>query len=151
MSSLTSSGPAEILVIEDNPGDVRLIRETFREIGLRNRVYVVSDAVAAQAFLRREGKYSDAPRPDLILLDLSLPGNEGLELLAQIKTDGGLRRIPVVVLTSSASAEDMRKAYDLGANSYITKPAGLEEFFTVVESVVGGWLSTWKLPREREG
>ena len=136
----------EILLVEDNPGDVRLTRESFKESKIHNNLYVVEDGVEAMAFLRREGQYTNAVRPDLILLDLNLPKRDGREVLAEIKDDPGLKRIPVVILTSSNSEEDIIKTYDLHANCYITKPINLEQFAKVVKSIKEFWLSMVKLP-----
>jgi len=144
--SLTTGRPIEIMLVEDNPGDVRLIVEAFKENKLRNKLDVVEDDVEAMAFLRQEGKYADAPRPDLILLDLNLPKKDGREVLGEIKTDEDLRRIPVVVLTVSKADEDILKAYNLNANCYITKPIGLEQFIKVVKTIEEFWLTIVKLP-----
>jgi len=146
--SLTTGRPIEILLVEDNPGDVRLIVEAFKENKLRNKLDVVEDGVEALAFLSREDKYADAPRPDLILLDLNLPKKDGREVLAEIKADENLRRIPVVILTTSKAEEDILKAYDLNANCYITKPVGLDQFIKVVKSIKEFWLTIVKLPPE---
>lgn len=137
----------EILVIEDNPGDVRLIREMFREGKIHNRLSVAEDGVEAIAFLRREAGYASAPRPELILLDLSLPRKGGLEVLAEIKRDPDLKRIPVVVITSSEAEKDIVTAYDLYVNCYLTKPVELARFMDVVRSVETFWLSVVKRPR----
>ncbi|MFQ5795070.1 MAG: response regulator [Candidatus Bipolaricaulia bacterium] len=136
----------EILLVEDNPGDVRLTIEGFNDSKMRNNLNVVKDGVEAMAFLRREGKYADAPRPDLILLDLNLPKKDGREVLAEIKVDGKLKRIPVVVLTTSQAEEDVIKAYGLNANCYITKPVDFEQFIMVVRSIEDFWLTIVKLP-----
>ena len=146
MAIQTIGRPIEILLVEDNPGDVRLTVEAFKEGKLSNRLSVVEDGVEAVAFLRREGKYGDAPRPDLILLDLNLPKKDGREVLAEIKTDEDLRRIPVVILTISQAEEDIIKTYDLHANCYVTKPVGLDQFMKVVQSIEEFWLSIVKLP-----
>lgn len=138
--------PIEILLVEDNPGDVRLTKESFKEAKVRNKLHVVEDGVEAMAFLRQEGKYADAPRPDLILLDLNLPKKDGREVLGEIKTDEDLRRIPVVVLTVSKADEDILKAYNLNANCYITKPIGLNQFIKVVKTIEEFWLTIVKLP-----
>ncbi len=138
----------EILLVEDNPGDVRLTREALEENKVRNNLHVVRDGVEALAFLRREGQYADAPRPDLILLDLNLPKKDGREVLAEIKTDENLKRIPVVVLTTSQADEDILKAYNLNVNCYITKPVDLDQFIKVVKAIRGFWLSIVKLPPE---
>jgi two-component system, chemotaxis family, response regulator Rcp1 len=136
----------EILLVEDNPGDVRLTREALKEGKVNNILHVVEDGVKALAFLRREGEYSDAPRPDLILLDLNLPRKGGREVLQDVKSDPVLRHIPVVILTSSQAEQDIARAYDLHANCYITKPVDLDQFITVVQSIEEFWLSIVKLP-----
>lgn len=146
MSSQMWGRPVEILLVEDNPGDVRLTQEGLKEGKVRNTLHVVRDGVEALAFLRREGEYAHAPRPDLILLDLNLPKKDGREVLAEIKEDPILRRIPVVVLTVSKAEEDILKTYDLHANCYITKPVGLEQFIRVVKSIDDFWFSIVKLP-----
>lgn len=138
--------PVEILLVEDSPGDVRLTQECMKEAKVSNNLYVVGDGVEALAYLRQEGKYTDARRPDLILLDLNLPKKDGREVLAEIKADEVLRRIPVVVLTISKAEEDILKTYDLHANCYIVKPLDLEQFFGVVRSIEDFWLSIVKLP-----
>jgi chemotaxis family two-component system response regulator Rcp1 len=140
--------PVEILLVEDNPGDVRLTLEAFKETKVRNNVSVVSDGGAALAFLRREGEYGDAPRPDLILLDLKLPVVDGRDVLDQIKADQALRRIPVVILTTSEAERDILKTYQLHANCYITKPVDLDQFIEVVRSIDQFWLSIVTLPAE---
>ena len=136
----------EILMVEDNPADVRLTIEAFKDAKMLNRMNVVEDGEAAMAWLRREGKYADAPRPDLILLDLNLPKKDGREVLAEIKADPDLKRIPVVVLTTSEDQKDILKAYDLHVNAYITKPVDLDQFIKIVEAVENFWLSVVKLP-----
>ncbi len=146
MSDAAGSRPIEILLVEDNPGDVRLMMETFREGKIANRISVVEDGVEALNFLRKKGKYSAVPRPDLILLDLSLPRKNGQEVLAEIKQDAQLKRIPVCVITSSAAEKDIIQAYDNYVNCYLTKPVGLEQFIGVVRSVEDFWLSIVKLP-----
>jgi len=146
MPSRTIGRPVEILLVEDNPGDVRLTVEAFIEGKVRNNLSVVADGVEALAFLRREGKYADAARPDLILLDLNLPKKDGREVLAEIKEDPNLRRIPVVVLTTSQEEKDILQAYDLRTNAYITKPVDLDQFLTVVRSIEDFWLTIVKLP-----
>lgn len=138
--------PVEILLVEDNPGDVRLTIEALKEGKVRNNLSVVKDGVEALAFLRREGTFAGATRPDLILLDLNLPKKDGREVLAEIKDDGVLRRIPVVVLTTSKAEEDILRTYDLHANCYITKPVDLEQFISVVRSIDDFWLSVVRLP-----
>jgi CheY-like chemotaxis protein len=146
MNGAASGSPIEILLVEDNPGDVRLIREALKEGKVRNILHVVCDGVEAIAFLRRQGEYSGFPRPDLILLDLNLPKKDGREVLAEIKADEDLKRIPVVVLTTSQSEIDILKSYNLHANCYITKPVDLEQFLEVVKSIEGFWLTVVKLP-----
>lgn len=138
----------EILLVEDNPGDVRLTEEALKDNKVHNNLHIVEDGVEALAFLRREGTYSGCPRPDLILLDLNLPRKDGREVLAEIKADEGLRRIPVVVLTTSKAEEDILRAYDLSANCYITKPVDFEQFIRVVRSIEDFWLAMVKLPQE---
>jgi two-component system, chemotaxis family, response regulator Rcp1 len=132
--------------VEDNPGDVRLTKEALKEGKLLNQLTVVGDGVEALSFLRKEGKYADALKPELILLDLNLPKKDGREVLAEIKADPSLRRIPVVVLTTSSAEEDILKIYDLHANCYITKPVDLEQFMGVVKSIEDFWVSVVKLP-----
>ena len=142
----------EILLVEDSPGDVRLTREALREGRARTHLSVASDGVEALAFLRQEGGYAAAPRPDVILLDLNLPRKDGRQVLAAIKTDERLRRIPVVVLTTSADERDIAESYDLGANCYITKPVDLDQFLAVVQSIESFWLAVVTLPEgERRG
>jgi CheY-like chemotaxis protein len=136
----------DILLVEDNPGDVRLTREAMKEAKLRNQLHVVSDGVEALAFLRRQGAYANAVRPHLVLLDLNLPRKDGREVLAEIKQDTSLRRIPVVILTSSEAEVDILKAYDLHANCYISKPVDIEQFLTVVKSIEDFWVTIVKLP-----
>ena len=138
--------PIEILLVEDNPGDVRLTMEALKEGKLRNNLSVVGDGVEALALLRREGRFADSVRPDLILLDLNLPKKSGLEVLADIKADEDLRRTPVVILTTSEAEQDIVKSYNLYANCYISKPVDLEQFMKVVKSVEEFWLTIVKLP-----
>lgn len=148
MSSNSNGSLVEILLVEDNPGDVRLTQEAMKEGKMRNRLSVAVDGVEAMAFLRQEGKYADAPRPDVILLDLNLPKKDGRTVLAEIKADPDLKRIPVVILTSSKAEEDILNSYDSHANCYITKPSDLEQFIDVVKSVEGFWFQIVKLPKE---
>ena len=136
----------EILLVEDSPGDVRLTQEALAEAKIRNRISVVNDGLEALAFLQHEGKYEDAPRPDLILLDLNMPRMDGRELLAAIKQKDGLKIIPVVVLTTSDADADILKSYELHASCYITKPVDLEQFITVVAGIEEFWFSIVKLP-----
>jgi chemotaxis family two-component system response regulator Rcp1 len=138
--------PITILMVEDNPADVRLTREAFKEGRIQNSLHVVKDGVEALAFLRNEGPYGDAPKPDLILLDLNLPRKDGREVLADVKNDPELRRIPVVILTTSRSEADVLRSYDLHANCYVTKPVDLNQFLDVVRSVEGFWLAAVTLP-----
>lgn len=144
--SNTEGRSVEILLVEDNPGDIRLTMEALKDIKVLNQVSVAKDGVEALAFLRHEGKYREAVRPDLILLDLNLPKKDGREVLEAIKGNGELRRIPVVVLTTSEAEQDILKAYDLHANSYITKPVDLEQFMRVVKLVEEFWFTIVKLP-----
>lgn len=137
--------PVEILQVEDNAGDVRLAREALYESRIPNRVSVAPDGVEALSFLRREGRYATAPRPDLILLDLNLPKKDGREVLEAIKSDPNLRRIPVVVLTSSLAERDILGCYDRLANCYIAKPADLDEFLAVIKSIETFWLTIARL------
>jgi CheY-like chemotaxis protein len=139
--------PIEVLLVEDNPGDVRLTHEALKEGRTPTRLNVVGDGEAALDFLRRRGRYTQAPRPALILLDLNLPRRSGREVLAEIKADEQLRSIPVVVLTSSQAEQDVRAAYHLNANCYVTKPADLEEFLRVMRALEEFWLSVAQLPR----
>lgn len=148
MSSRTIGRAVEILLVEDNPGDVRLTLEAFKENKLRNHLHVVGDGEEAMAFLRRESQYADAPRPDLILLDLNLPKKDGREVLAEVKGDPDLKRIPVVILTVSAAEEDVLRTYDLHANCYITKPVDLDRFVEAVKTIEDFWLTIVKLPLE---
>ncbi len=136
----------EILLVEDNPADVRLTQDALREIKVRNTLHVVNDGVVAMEFLRGENDYADSPRPDLILLDLNLPRKDGREVLEEIKNDPQLRRIPVVILTTSDAEQDVLKSYDLHANCYVTKPVDMDSFISVVGSVEDFWFSVVKLP-----
>lgn len=138
--------PIEILLVEDNPADARLTQEALKESKVRNNLVVLGDGEQALAYLRREGKHADARRPDLILLDLNLPRKDGRELLADVKADPDLRRIPVVVLTTSAGEEDVLRAYNLQAACYITKPVDLDQFINVVRSIEDFWMTIVKLP-----
>jgi chemotaxis family two-component system response regulator Rcp1 len=136
----------DILLVEDNEGDARLAKEAMRDSKLRNTLHHVTDGEEAMAFLRREGKLAGVPRPDLILLDLNLPKKDGRQVLAEIKNDEDLKRIPVVILTVSSAEEDILKTYNLHANCYITKPIDLDQFMKVVRSVEDFWLTIVKLP-----
>jgi CheY-like chemotaxis protein len=150
MNSATECGPIEILLVEDNPGDVRLTKEALKEGRFANIINVAVDGFEAMAFLRREGKYANASRPDLILLDLNLPKKNGREVLADIKADSDLKRIPVVVLTSSQAEKDIVATYNLHANCYITKPVDFEQFICVVRSIEDFWFAVVKLPPRGE-
>jgi len=141
--------PIDILLVEDNPGDVRLTREALKEGKVLNTLYVAEDGVFALEFLRKEGRFADMPRPDIIFLDLNLPRKDGREVLAEIKSDPTLRSIPVVILTTSKAEEDIVRTYDLHANCYITKPVDLEQFITVVQSVEEFWFSIVRLPLDK--
>ncbi|MBI5870788.1 MAG: response regulator [Actinobacteria bacterium] len=138
--------PVHILLVEDNPGDVRLTVEILKEAKVLNALDVAEDGVEALSYLRREGQFADKPVPDLVLLDLNLPKKDGRELLAEIKKDETLGRIPVVILTSSDAEADIIKTYDLHANCYITKPINLDQFMEVVKSIEHFWLTVVKLP-----
>ena len=138
--------PVEILLVEDNPGDVRLIKEVFKDAKILNNIHVAIDGETALQFLLSQGKYVESPRPDLILLDLNLPKMDGRELLSEIKKNGKLKSIPVVILTTSTAEEDIRDTYSNHANSYITKPVDLDRFIKVVKSIEDFWLSIVKLP-----
>lgn len=147
MSTRSARGePVEILLVEDSPSDVDLTREALEEAKVRNHLHVVGDGARALAFLRREDDFGHAPTPDLILLDLNLPKKDGREVLAEIKADPALRRIPVVVLTTSQAEEDILRSYDLHANCYVTKPVDLDQFIKVVRSIEDFWLEIVKLP-----
>ena len=138
--------PIEILLVEDNPGDVELAREALQTGKVNNSLQVVGDGVFAMEFLRRQGKYAGAPRPDLILLDLNMPRKDGREVLAEIKADPDLKRIPVVILTTSQAEEDILKTYNLHANCFITKPIDLHQFIKVVQAIEEFWFTIVKLP-----
>ena len=142
--------PIDILLVEDNPGDVRLTQEALRDAKVRNTLHVVSNGVEALAFLRQIGQYAGALHPDLILLDLNLPQMSGNEVLEHIKQDEELRRIPVVVLTTSQAEQDIVKSYNLHANAYVVKPVDLEQFIIVVKSIESFWLEIVRLPPDGE-
>lgn len=139
----------DILLVEDSPGDVRLTREALKEGKVRNTLHVAEDGEKALAFVRREAPYGDAPRPDLVLLDLNLPRIDGREVLRTMKCDDDLRRIPVVVLTTSTADEDVLRVYDLAGNCYIPKPVELDRFLEVVRSIEDFWLTVVRLPHAR--
>jgi len=145
---MATARPIEILLVEDNPGDVRLTIEALREGKVRNNLSVVSDGMEAMAFLHREGKYDGAPQPDLILLDLNLPKKDGREVLEEIKADDQLKHIPVVILTTSRAEHDVLRSYNLHANCYVTKPVDLDQFISVVKSIEDFWLTVVTLPRD---
>lgn len=140
----------DILLVEDNPGDVRLTQEAFKEGMLRNNLHVVTDGEAAMDFLKGKGKYRNSPRPDLVLLDLNLPKMNGREVLTAIKNDPVLKRIPVIVLTTSQDEQDVIESYKHFASSYIVKPVSMEKFVNVVASFKQYWLSVVKLPEAEE-
>lgn len=146
MTFRTSNRPIEILLVEDNAGDARLTQEALKEGKVRNNLHIARDGVEAMAFLRREGTYGDAPRPDLVLLDLNLPRKDGREVLQDMKGDPRFRLIPVVVLTTSEAEQDVVRTYELRANCYITKPVDLEKFITIVRSIEDFWLTIVRLP-----
>lgn len=141
--------PIEILLVEDNPGDVRLTKESLYDAKVHNNMVVASDGLEALAYLRQEGEYASAYRPDLILLDLNLPRMNGFEVLDAIKEDPDLKRIPVVVLTTSQAEQDIIRSYNLYANAYVTKPVDLEQFIHVIKSIEDFWLEVVKLPNEK--
>lgn len=145
-----NSGVIEILLVEDNPGDARLTLEAFKEGKVLNNITIAKDGVEALAFLRRQGPYADAKTPDLILLDLNLPKKSGREVLAEIKEDEQLKKIPVVVLTTSADKDDIARAYNLHANCYVTKPVDLEQFLRAVQSIENFWLTFVRFPAPGE-
>ncbi len=146
---LAERHPIEILLVEDDPGDVRLTREALEEGKVRNTLTVARDGVEALEILRREGPHAKAPRPDVILLDLNLPRMDGREVLKAIKSDEKLRRIPVVVLTTSSAEEDVARSYDLQANCYVTKPIDLDQFMKVVKTIGEFWLEVARLPQDQ--
>jgi CheY-like chemotaxis protein len=146
MSQEKVGKPIEILLVEDNAADVRLTREAFDDAKVLNNLNVVGDGVEAMAYMRREGKYANATRPDLVLLDLNMPRKDGREVLAEVKADPDLMRIPVVILTVSKAEEDVLKSYNLHANCYISKPVNLAQFLKVVESIENFWLTIVELP-----
>jgi two-component system, chemotaxis family, response regulator Rcp1 len=146
VSSRAEALPIEVLLVEDSAGDVRLTREAFRDAKVHINLHVAADGIEAMAFLKREGRHAEAPRPDLILLDLNLPKKDGRQVLKEIKESPTLGIIPVVILTTSGAEEDILRTYQLHANCYITKPVGLEGFLKVVKSIDSFWLSVVKLP-----
>ena len=136
----------EILLVEDNPGDIRLTQEAFKESGINYKLHIATDGIEALNFLYQKDEYVDAPIPSIIILDLNLPKRDGREVLKSIKTNNTLKKIPVVILTTSKSEEDIFHTYDLHANCYITKPVDLDQFITVIQSIKHFWLSVVKLP-----
>jgi CheY-like chemotaxis protein len=142
----TEGRPIEILLVEDSPSDTDLTLEALKDFKVRNHVSVVEDGVLALQFLRHQGPYAEAPRPDLIMLDLNLPRKDGREVLAELKADGNLKTIPVVVLTTSRAEQDILRAYQLNANCYITKPVDFNQFLEVVRSIESFWLFVVTLP-----
>ena len=150
MVNLSVGRPIEILLVEDNPGDIRLTKEALRTAKVSNRLRVAEDGVEATAILFRQGKYANAPLPDLILLDLNLPRKDGREVLREIKADPVLKRIPVIILTTSQAQPDVLMAYAMQANCYITKPVDYERFQAVVKAIENFWLSIVRLPLDHE-
>jgi CheY-like chemotaxis protein len=148
MTSAADEGvPIEVLLVEDDPGDVLMTREAFEEHKVRNHLNVVSDGADALAYVRRQGEFADAARPDLILLDLNLPKRDGREVLKELKTDPDLREIPIVVLTTSSAESDVLSSYQLHANAYVTKPVDFERFISAVKQIDDFFVSLVKLPR----
>ena len=146
MSKNSLGRDIEILLVEDNPGDVRLTQEALKEGKVKNKLHIAMDGLEALDFLKRNGKFSKSPKPDLILLDLNLPKKDGREVLREIKNDKNLRRIPVVILTTSKADEDVINTYNLHANAYITKPVDLDQFINVIKTIDEFWLTIVKLP-----
>ena len=144
---LLQGDPIQILLVEDNPGDVRLTAETLRAGKVANDLHVAKDGEAAMAFLRHEAPHADAPRPDLVILDLNLPRKDGIEVLTEIKDDESLHVIPIVILTTSAAERDVLQSYELKANAYVTKPIGVHDFIAAVTSIEDFWLNIVRLPR----
>ena len=141
----------DILLVEDSPSDQLLAREALAEAGVKSRLHIVCDGIEAMDFLRREGRYRTAPRPDLILLDLNLPRKDGREVLSEIKSSEELKRIPVVVLTTSESEQDVKRAYALHANCYVSKPVDFEAFKRVIRAIEEFWFRTVRLPSSTNG
>lgn len=144
--NLVRQRPLEILLVEDNPGDIRLLREAFKESGFSGRLHVVHDGEEALAFIRREGRFANSPRPSFVLLDLNLPRKDGHEVLAEIKCEKQFRQIPVFILSTSTGCDDISKAYDLHANCYIPKPVDLEKLVLMSQRLEAFWLNTAVLP-----
>ncbi len=143
-----STRPVQILIVEDNPADARLVREVMRDSKVLNEIHWVPDGVEALAFLRRQGKYATVPRPNLIFLDLNMPRKDGREVLHEVKADDQLKRIPIVVMTSSQAEEDVARAYDQHANCYVRKPIDFEQFHSVVKTLENFWFATVELPNQ---
>jgi len=148
MKSRAAKRPIEILIVDDNPGDVRLTVEALKDGKVQSRLYTANDGVEAIAFLRRRGEFTDAPLPDLILLDLNMPRMNGWQLLAEVKEDAALKHIPVVILTGSREAADIAKTQNLHADWYVTKPIDLEQFGRAVKSIMDFWSTTIKMQTE---
>jgi two-component system, chemotaxis family, response regulator Rcp1 len=146
MNKKNDAEPVNILLVEDNPGDVRLTKEALRDAKVYNNIYVVKDGIEAMEFLRKEASFAHVSAPDLILLDLNLPRKDGREVLAEIKNDPKIKRIPVVILTGSKADEDIMKSYDLHANCYVTKPVDLNGFIKIMHSIEEFWFTIVKLP-----
>lgn len=146
MENFEMGKPIEILLVEDSPGDARLVQENMKEAKVRNNLNIVADGVEAMAYLHKEGAYKNAVRPDMVLLDLNLPKKDGREVLAEMKADEKLKMIPVVVLTISQAEEDILKSYNLHANAFVTKPVDLKQFMLAVKAIEGFWLTVVKLP-----
>jgi CheY-like chemotaxis protein len=142
--------PVEVLLVEDNPGDVRLTQEALKDTKLANGLHVATDGEEAMAFLRRQGRFANAPRPDAVFLDLNLPRKDGREVLAEMKADPALRHIPVVVVSSSQAEQDIVMTYNLGVNCYVTKPLDLDQFVSVVQAIEHFWFSVVTLPTDNE-
>jgi two-component system, chemotaxis family, response regulator Rcp1 len=142
--------PIEVLLVEDSPGDVRLTRETFRDVNTSIHLHVATDGIEAMAFLKREGAHVNAPRPSIILLDLNLPKMDGREVLARIKEDPSLKMIPIIILTTSDAEADIAKSYELQANCYLSKPVQLDAFESLVRSINDFWMTKVKLPQQRQ-
>lgn len=140
----------EILLVEDNPGDIRLTKEALKESKIANNLHVAIDGVEALDFLRKRGRFSNSPTPDLILLDLNLPRKNGIEVLSEIKANSQMKVIPTVVLTTSQSEKDILKSYELHVNCFVTKPVEFDEFMTVIKSIEDFWFSIVKLPRTEQ-
>lgn len=148
MTFIKTIRPIEILLVEDSPSDADLTVDAFSDARVLNNLHWVEDGVEALTFLRRQGQYSDVPRPDLILLDLNMPKKDGREVLAEIKADSQLKRIPVIILTTSAAERDVLKTYELNGNCYVTKPIDVEQFMSVVKIIEAFWLAVVQLPSE---